>query len=103
MGGDREVALACFMSARLASAMIGAHAPTREARAERAAAARGWFAALALPAALRIPFARLVDATAGDDFGAVAGALAVVLETAAPHLDEPAQAELDGLVRELRG
>ena len=101
-GPEREVALGCYMAARLAA---GALAPPRfgaEGRAARAAAARGWFAALAVPAATRIPFARLVEATAGGSAEEVAATLAAVATVTAGSLDGGARAELEQLVGALR-
>jgi hypothetical protein len=101
-GPEREVVLGCYMAARLAA---GALPPARigaEGRAARAAAARGWFAALAVPATTRIPFARLVDATVGGSAEAVAATLAAVVAVTASALDEGARAELEQLVQALR-
>jgi hypothetical protein len=98
LGGPREVALAALMAARLAAGSLDPDPLAPSARARRAAGARRWFAALALPAAARAPFARLVDASAGDSRAALAVALDGTAAAAAPHLDEPAAAELRELV-----
>ena len=99
LGGDREVALATLLVARLALGALPPMALPQGARAARAAAARSWLASVALPAALRLPLARLVDATASIDRSGVGAALGAVVDAAAPHLDAPAIAELNDVVR----
>ena len=102
LGGTREVALAAFVAARLAAGMLPPHQLDTEVRAARAAAARPWLATLALPAALRVPFARLVDATGQAEAGASVAALERVQAGVAELLDPPARTELEQLVRALR-
>jgi hypothetical protein len=97
LGGAREVALAAFMTARLATGAPPHGALPLPVRAKRAAAAKLWLAALALPAASRVPFARAADATAGDDACALAAALRAVLAAVEPRLDGAAAAELRAL------
>lgn len=96
LGGPREVALACYLLARLAHDAVTRSLPA-SARAARAAQAKGWFASLALPAALRLPLARAVEATGTEDPGALAQALALVVAEAGPQLDPSARAELEQL------
>jgi hypothetical protein len=106
LGGEREVVLGCFMAARLASLAADAQSgdtATSEARGQRAAAARTWFAGLALPAALRTLFGRLVDASAGNDRRELGLRLSAVAEAASRFLDEPARAEMSALVERLYG
>ena len=100
MGGEREVVLGCFMAARLiafAAHETDTRAASDESRSHRAAAARTWFAGLALPATLRTLFAKLVDATAGNDRAEMARLLSAMNEAVGPLLDEPAHAELERL------
>lgn len=97
LGGAREVVLACFMAARLSAAVLPPVALSEAGRAARAASARAWLASLSLPAAMRIPLARLVDATGGDDRAALAAALDGVTAVTAPHLDPAARSELADL------
>ncbi len=101
IGGDREIALAALLAARLADGMLPPHPLSRETRAVRAAAARAWFASLTVQAAVRLPFLRLVDATAGTDPTAAARQLAAVHELLAAQLDAAASAELHDLGRRL--
>jgi hypothetical protein len=102
LGGGREVALAAFMAARLAAGLLPPHPLEPGVRATRAAAARPWLATLTLPAALRVPFARLVDATGQPEAGAVVAALERVQAGVADHLDAASRTELDQLAHALR-
>ncbi|HVE80336.1 MAG TPA: hypothetical protein VNA89_15835 [Gemmatimonadaceae bacterium] len=100
LGGEREVALACLVAARLAA---DAYAPllplATEARTTRSAAARHWLTALALPAATRVPLTRLVEATAAGGPGLVRAAVSAAAEAVAPYLDAAARGELEQLAR----
>ena len=102
LGGGREVVLACFVGARLAATLLPEHALPPAVRLARAGAARTWLTTLSLPAALRIPCARLVDASAGADVDILAAALERVTEGAAEQLDGAARAELEALSRAIR-
>lgn len=103
LGGDRELALATFVAARLAASTTGPTALPQSVRAERAQHARAYFAALSLPSAVRAPFARLADAAAGVDARAVAKALGVVVDAVARSLNAAARAELEALCATLDG
>jgi len=102
LGGVREALMATLVAARLSVTAHGAAALPADLRAERAAAARHWLGALALPAAVRNALWQLIDATARDDAAALAGALASVTEVTAPHLDRKARSEMDRLTRAVR-
>lgn len=104
LGGAREAGLACYVAARLASGLLPPLVLSDEDRAARATAARQWLASLAMPAALRVPVTRLMDATkapAAADQGparhTVGAALVTVADAAASYLDGPSQAELRAL------
>lgn len=88
------------MAARLASGCLepALPAPGREARA---IAARSWYAGLALPAASRAAFARLVEATSHEERGELADALRQVIDCAADYLDRPARQEMQRLAESL--
>lgn len=101
LGGPREAALACLLAARLAAPLVAGAPVTFDdaARAARAAGARTWLASMAVPAAARVPAARLFDATGRPSAAEVAiapaprrparrsGAVRAV--TAAPPVGEP--------------
>jgi hypothetical protein len=104
IGGKREVALATYLVARLTHDTLPPRELPRELRAERAAAARNWLSTLALPAAVRPPLLKLVDATAGEAparspaaSGAAAHALAGVIAVTANYLGVAASLELTQL------
>jgi hypothetical protein len=99
LGGEREVALATLLAARL---VVGALPPLllpQAVRITRANGARAWFAASALPAALRQSLARLVDATTSVDGDGLESALRAVIDLSAPALDSGAIAELRDIMR----
>jgi hypothetical protein len=93
LGGERELALAALMIARLSSDALGQHPLSAAQRTERATAAKAWLASLAVPARTRPALARALDATARDP-EAIAGALSDLVTVAAQWLDEPCVAEL---------
>jgi hypothetical protein len=73
----------------------------RQTRTRRLAAVRAWFAAVSLPAALRLPIGRFTDALAADP-AALAPALEAVLAAARRHLDAASAGELERVIRTLR-
>ena len=97
LGGEREVALAAFVCAHLVAGITPECALSVEARARRAAGARAWLAAMALPASARAPFARLIDASGHTDLAAVRSALRTVVDTVGRALDAPSKRELERL------
>ena len=101
LGGPREVALASYLAARLTDDARGGDGLAEPGRAERAHAARAWLAGMALPANLRAPFVRLLDATAGEK-PALSAALDGVISLVAEYLDPPARTELGQLAQALR-
>ena len=104
IGGAREVALGCFMAARLA-AEIGPSglALTDEARAARAASARSWLGTLTLPASVRTPIAKCIESSATGSPAAVARDLAALSASCASYLDGASRAELEALAAGLSG
>jgi hypothetical protein len=104
IGGAREVALACFVAARLADdRRHDDNGIAPPARTERSAGAKTWLGTLTIPAAVRAPLARCVDATATAARSAVARELAALSTAAAPYLDPSSRAELDALASVLAG
>ena len=101
LGGDREVALATLLAARLVVGALPPQALRQGVRITRANGARAWFAALALPVALRQSLARLLDATTSVDRDALAPALRTVIDIGTPQLDALAVAELRDVLKSL--
>lgn len=91
--------MAMLVAARLAWATQGPAELPAHQRATRAAAARQWMGALTLPSAVRNALHHLLDATARDDRGAIASAMAKVTDVAGAQLDRKARAELDRVAR----
>jgi hypothetical protein len=103
IGGAREVALACFVAARLASD-CAAESPDRveSGRSARSAGARGWLGTLALPAAVRGPLLRCVESTAEGSPRMIGEELAQVAAAGAAYLDPGSRTELESLAAALR-
>ena len=100
IGGQREVALAAYVTARLAEDVIPDRCLSQPARAERAGHAKHWLSTLALPPALRPAFILSVDASAGEQAG-VAQAMRNVIAATAGFLDSAARQELEHLAAAL--
>jgi len=94
LGGAREQVFAILLAARLVDSAVGEHPVPSPLRRTRATAAKSWLSALALPAASRTVMSRLVEATATDDWRALADAWEEAQALVAPSLDPPALAEL---------
>ena len=100
LGGGREVALAVLVVARLGVVLLPPTVLDADERQARASGARVWLASLALPAPVRVPLARAIDASA-DDAAAMSSALRALSAAAGQWLDGSATLELDRLVRRL--
>jgi hypothetical protein len=100
LGGRREVALATYLAARLVDDVLDQNGLTPSVRAERAGSARSWLSTVALPAPIRQPLVRLVDASAGGAAGA-SQALRAVIAVTAEFLDRAARLELEQLAETL--
>lgn len=100
LGGQREVALATYLVARLAEDTLPARGVSQPVRLERAAHAKSWLSTIALPATLRAGLTRLVEASSGEP-GAAAQAALELTPLTAGFLDARARAELDQLVAAL--
>jgi hypothetical protein len=101
LGGEREVALAVFVCARLIVGMLPGSLFAPDARARRAAGARTWLAAVALPGPAKVPVGGLMDAIAQDDVDAVRAALRTLIEAIGRTLDPPSRRELERLGEDL--
>jgi hypothetical protein len=102
LGGEREMALAALMAARLAEGMLPPSPLAAGTRRARGVGARVWFSTLTLPPAARAPIAKLVDATEGASRTATSDALAAFADIAKPSLDPASRAEIAELVIALR-
>ncbi|MEO5817419.1 MAG: hypothetical protein ABIT20_19275 [Gemmatimonadaceae bacterium] len=103
IGGAREVALACFVAARLAHECTRALAEDQDARAARCAGAKAWLGTLALPAAVRTPVIRCADLSVDGQSAPVAKEVAALAIAAASYLDPQSRGELDALTAALKG
>lgn len=103
IGGAREVALACFVVARLAAECVGARNDDDEAdaRATRGAGAKAWLGTLALPPVVRTPAALCVERTFSATPQALSRDIAGLALAAAAYLDLSSRAELDLLATTL--
>ncbi|MEP6992349.1 MAG: hypothetical protein ABJA80_15565 [bacterium] len=102
IGGSREVALACFVAARLA-ADAGAPAESdATGRAERCAGAKAWIGTLALPAPVRGAVARCADLSMQAAPGELGREVAGLLAAATSYLDAQSRSELTELALGLR-
>jgi hypothetical protein len=103
LGGDREVAIACFVIARLAAGLLPPAALPTELREKRAAACRSWLAAQAFPGSMRGDLLAAVDSTAAAERPAISTAIRELRAQAAKHLDNASAQELDSLALKLGG
>jgi hypothetical protein len=104
IGGAREVALACFVAARLASDCAARSPDLAEAgRSARSAGAKGWLGTLALPSAVRGPLLRCVESTAEGTPEVIGRELADLAAAGSSFLDPASRAELETLAASLRG
>lgn len=94
LGGTRELLMATLLAARLIEGTTGHYGLPTLLRRRRAAAARTWLSALALPATARASLVRVIDLTGGDDRRALADAWEHVVAMILPATDVPTRAEL---------
>jgi hypothetical protein len=100
LGGPREIALAAFVTARVAGDLTAGGKLPDAARRSRAASARRWLATLAIAEPARRAFVDLATATEADA-QTTASALRRVIEVTAGVLDLPSRLDLERLAREL--
>jgi hypothetical protein len=98
LGREREIAMACLLSARLVDGAGPPFCLSMDVRRSRASGARAWLASHQMSARLRTGFERLIDATAAEDPLQLNRPLRSVLEMAAPRLNEASRAELSALL-----
>lgn len=103
IGGAREVALACFVAARLAAECTAATDDDPAVRAGRCAGAKAWLGTLALPAAIRASVARCAELSVEGRPAEVGQEMARLLLAATSYLDPQSRAELNALSAALGG
>ena len=102
IGGAREVALACFVAARLANDCCDPMLDLDEdARAARFAGAKGWLGTIAIPSPVRTPVAKLAEASANGHPEAMVPLVRALAKAAESFLDSAARAELEALATSL--
>ncbi len=101
IGGAREVALACFVVARLAAECVVIAADDADARANRGIGAKAWLGTLALPAPVRTPAGVCVERSMTGARTALSREISILAQAAAAYLDLPSRAELDALATSL--
>jgi len=102
IGGAREVALACFVAARLVNDCCDpVLALDDEARAARCAGAKGWLGTIAIPSPVRTPVAKLAEASANGHPESMAPLVAALAKAADSFLDPAARSELAALAAQL--
>ena len=106
IGGAREVALACFVAARLAAECTAAmddDPAGRAGRAGRCAGAKAWLGTLVVPATVRESVAGCAELSVQGSPADVGKEVAGLLLAATSYLDAQSRAELDTLSAALRG
>ena len=101
LGGDREIALACFAIARLGAGMLPPFMLAPADAAGRVANTKQWVASLALSAVARTAAASAIDAVGNGDRKTAGHAIARLGELAAKQLDQASVAEIRELTDEL--
>jgi hypothetical protein len=102
IGGAREVALACFVAARLVNDCCDPMLDLDEdARAARCLGAKGWLGTIAIPGPVRTPVAKLAEASANGHPEAMAPLVIALAKAADGFLDPAARAELAALATRL--
>lgn len=100
LGGQREVALATYMAARLVHDLLPDHELDAMVRGERAAAAKNWLSTVTLPAQVRPTLVRLIEASNASRTTSAAAVRAVIAATGT-QLDKAARLELERLAEAL--
>lgn len=103
LGGNREVALACFVSARLIAGLLPPISIGSVDSAGRAAGARQWLASLSLPSVTRAAATAAIDAVSDNNSRAAGKALKMLIEAGKAQLDPASVGELAELANELVG
>jgi hypothetical protein len=94
IGGDREIAMACLVGGRLASALLPPYSIATADLKARSTAAKHWLSSLSLPAPVRSALTHLADAVAVGNRNTSAGALSHLVTVAQRSIDEASASEL---------
>jgi hypothetical protein len=98
IGGAREVALACFVAARLVSDCCDPELALDERlRAARCTGAKAWLGTIAIPGPVRAPVAQCAEASSDADRRLMAPLVSGLAAAAAGFLDPAARGELEAL------
>jgi hypothetical protein len=103
IGGAREVALACFVAARLAADCTPFLPEDAGGRAARCAGAKAWLGTMALPAAVRALVSQCAELSVAGPATMVGREVAGLALAAGTFLDHSSRAELDALALTLQG
>lgn len=101
LGGGREVALGCFLVARLAADRLTGDDGDGDGRTARAAGAKSWLGAITIPATVRGHLTKCVELSADAPPRALADELRALTTAAGSWLDAGSRSELDALATEL--
>src|SRR5258707_12813826 len=101
LGGDREVALACLVVARLACGMLAPFDIQAADAKSRSAATKQWLSVLSLPSSIRIPLAHVADSVSTGNPTSTSVALERMLVAVSRNIDEASAGEIRAIVAEL--
>ena len=101
LGGDREIALACFAAARLAASLLPPFMLAPGDSLARITSMRQWLSSLALPGPGRAAVVGVIEAVATGNRRSTVAALSTMIEASVRQLDQASIAELHELMGEL--
>ena len=99
LGGQREVAMACFVVSRLISGLSTPGASGSETGRERLQGVRHWLGSAALPTPLKQALTKAAECACEGDRNGTASALDSVMTVTANQLDPAARLELSRLMQ----
>jgi len=99
LGGPREVALACFLVARIAADVVNGSMLSDEQRQGRVQGAKHWLGTAAVPPNVRTALIRLAEASVLGEGDAMKTALDSVMTVTANQLDSGPRLELGRLAQ----
>jgi hypothetical protein len=101
LGGEREIALACYVVARLVAGTLPPFMLSPAESTARATSAKHWLASLALPGNARAAASSAIDGVGAGNRRAAGTALRHLTDIAASHLDQSSVNELNEVISEL--